>query len=140
MVALLLGATLAPTDPATLVPIFRQVKIAIGSRRLLMSEFGVQRRHRRDRYLRCFVDRYGTTRIFADVVAGGLLKQSILGIVAGCVSAISPRCSSPTAIEAFLSEYGPVVTLRAVIGAYFAADGLQVERFMAVFVFGIMLG
>ena len=41
---------------------------------------------------------------------------------------------------AFLAEYAPVVTLVAVIGAYFAADGLHASGFMAVFVFGIMLG
>src|SRR6202007_146322 len=41
---------------------------------------------------------------------------------------------------AFLAEYAPVVTLVAVIGAYFAADNLQASGFMAVFVFGIMLG
>ncbi len=33
IVALLLGATLASTDPATLVPIFRQVRITSGSRK-----------------------------------------------------------------------------------------------------------
>jgi len=32
------------------------------------------------------------------------------------------------------------VTLVAVIGAYFAADGLQASGFMAVFVFGMVLG
>jgi cell volume regulation protein A len=41
---------------------------------------------------------------------------------------------------AFLAEYAPVVTLVAVIGAYFVADGLQASGFMAVFVFGIVLG
>jgi len=41
---------------------------------------------------------------------------------------------------AFLVEYAPVVTLVAVIGAYFSADGLHSSGFMAVFVFGIMLG
>jgi cell volume regulation protein A len=41
---------------------------------------------------------------------------------------------------AFLSEHAPVVTLIAVIGAYFAADGLQASGFMAVFVFGIVIG
>ena len=40
----------------------------------------------------------------------------------------------------FLAEYAPVVTLAAVIAAYFAADGLQASGFMAVFVFGVMLG
>jgi cell volume regulation protein A len=37
-------------------------------------------------------------------------------------------------------EYAPVVTIMAVIGAYFAADGMRASGFMAVFVFGIMLG
>jgi len=40
----------------------------------------------------------------------------------------------------FLAEYAPVVTLVAVIGAYFAADGMQASGFMAVFVFGMVLG
>jgi len=33
-----------------------------------------------------------------------------------------------------------VVTLVAVVSAYFAADGLQASGFMAVFVFGIVIG
>jgi cell volume regulation protein A len=41
---------------------------------------------------------------------------------------------------AFMAEYAPVVTLVAVISAYFAADGLHASGFMAVFVFGIVLG
>ena len=41
---------------------------------------------------------------------------------------------------ALLKEYAPVVTLVAVVGAYFAADGLQASGFMAVFVFGIVVG
>ena len=40
----------------------------------------------------------------------------------------------------FLADYAPIVTLVAVIGAYFAADGLQASGFMAVFVFGIVIG
>jgi potassium/hydrogen antiporter len=40
----------------------------------------------------------------------------------------------------FLQEFAPVVTLMAVIGAYMGADGLQASGFMAVFVFGIMMG
>jgi cell volume regulation protein A len=40
----------------------------------------------------------------------------------------------------FLTEYAPVVTLMAVIGAYMGADGAHASGFMAVFVFGIMLG
>jgi potassium/hydrogen antiporter len=140
VVALLLGATLASTDPATLVPIFRQVRIRDRVAQTVMSESA-------------FNDAMGAIVTFAVLaVAMGhgefslksslfdLIKQSVIGIVAG--TALGYLAALLIAHErwAFLSEYAPVVTLVAVIGAYFAADGLQASGFMAVFVFGIALG
>ena len=69
-----------------------------------------------------------------------LLKQSVIGIVAGAVLGYLAALLIAHERWAFLAEYAPVVTLVAVIGAYFAADGLQASGFMAVFVFGIVLG
>ena len=69
-----------------------------------------------------------------------LLKQSIIGIAAGAVLGYLAALLIAHERWAFLAEYGPVVTLMAVIGAYLAADGLQASGFMAVFVFGIVLG
>ncbi|HET7885156.1 MAG TPA: cation:proton antiporter [Bradyrhizobium sp.] len=140
IVALLLGATLASTDPATLVPIFRQVKIRDRVAQTVMSESA-------------FNDAMGaivTFGVLAIAMGTGefsltsslleLLKQSIVGIVAGCLLGYLAAVLIAHERWAFLAEYGPVVTLVAVIGAYFAADGLQASGFMAVFVFGIMLG
>jgi cell volume regulation protein A len=140
VVALLLGATLASTDPATLVPIFRQVKIRDRVAQTVMSESA-------------FNDAMGAIVTFGVLaVATGsdqfslassvldLLKQSVIGIVAGCVLGYSAALLIAHERWAFLAEYGPVVTLVAVIGAYVAADDLQASGFMAVFVFGIVLG
>jgi cell volume regulation protein A len=140
IVALLLGATLASTDPATLVPIFRQVKIRDRVAQTVMSESA-------------FNDAMGAIVTFGVLsVALGkgefsltsslldLLKQSALGIVAGAVLGYLAALLIAHERWAFLAEYAPVVTLMAVIGAYFAADGLQASGFMAVFVFGIVLG
>jgi potassium/hydrogen antiporter len=69
-----------------------------------------------------------------------LLWQSIIGLVAGIVLGYLAALLIAHERWAFLAEYAPVVTLVAVIAAYFAADGLQASGFMAVFVFGIMLG
>jgi len=140
IVALLLGATLASTDPATLVPIFRQVHIRDRVAQTVMSESA-------------FNDAMGaivTFGVLAVAMGTGqfslmsslfdLLKQSIIGIIAG--GTLGYLASMLIAHErwAFLKEYAPVVTLVAVIGAYFAADGLQASGFMAVFVFGIVVG
>jgi potassium/hydrogen antiporter len=140
IVALLLGATLASTDPATLVPIFRQIKIRDRVAQTVMSESA-------------FNDAMGaivTFGVLAIATEKGnfsaasslldLLKQSIIGIGAGVVLGYLAALLIAHERWAFLAEYGPVVTLMAVIGAYFAADGLQASGFMAVFVFGIVLG
>src|SRR4029077_15605039 len=69
-----------------------------------------------------------------------LLKQSAGGIIAGGVLGYLAATLIAHERYAFLAEYAPAVTLMAVIGAYFAADGLEASGFMAVFVFGIVLG
>src|SRR5207342_1111572 len=69
-----------------------------------------------------------------------LIKQSIIGIVAGVGLGYLAAILVAHERLGFLANYAPVVTLVAVIGAYFAADGLQASGFMAVFVFGIMMG
>jgi cell volume regulation protein A len=69
-----------------------------------------------------------------------LLKQAVVGILAGAVLGYLAALLIAHERWAFLVEYAPVVTLVAVIGAYFAADGMQASGFMAVFVFGIVIG
>jgi len=139
-VALLLGAVLASTDPATLMPIFRQIRISDRVAQTVMSESA-------------FNDTMGAILTFGVLAAAtgdekfslvaslfDLFKQSVIGIVAGIVLGYLAALLIAHERWAFLAEYAPVVTLVAVIGAYFAASGLHASGFMAVFVFGIMLG
>jgi len=140
IVALLLGATIASTDPATLIPIFRQIRIRDRVAQTVMSESA-------------FNDAMGAILTFAIVsIATGsgefslahsileLVAQSLIGIVAGIVLGYLAALLIAHEKWAFLAEYAPVVTLAAVISAYFAADGLHASGFMAVFVFGIIIG
>jgi len=69
-----------------------------------------------------------------------LIKQSAVGIGAGLVLGYLAALLIAHEKWGFLADYAPLVTLVAVIGAYFAASGLQASGFMAVFVFGIVLG
>jgi cell volume regulation protein A len=69
-----------------------------------------------------------------------LIKQSVIGIVAGITLGYLAALLIAHEKFGFLAEHAPVVTLIAVVGAYFAADGLRASGFMAVFVFGIVLG
>lgn len=140
MVALLLGATIASTDPATLVPIFRQVKIRDRVAQTVMSESA-------------FNDAMGAIITFGILTAAtgagefsltssllDLLKQSLIGIAGGGVLGYLAALLIAHERWNFLAEYAPVITLVAVTGAYLAADGLQASGFMAVFVCGVVLG
>src|ERR1019366_9330162 len=140
IVALLLGTVIASTDPATLVPVFKQVHIKDRVAQTVMSESA-------------FNDAMGAILTFTVLgVAMGagefsigdaipdLLKQSLLGILIGGVLGYLAAFFIAHEKFGFLAEFAPVVTLMAVVGAYLGADGLQSSGFMAVFVFGIMLG
>jgi cell volume regulation protein A len=140
IVALLLGSALASTDPATLIPIFRQIRIRGRVAQTVMSESA-------------FNDAMGAILTFSLLAvatgAGGfslsyslfaLVAQSAIGIAAGLAFGYLAALLIAHEKWAFLAEHAPVVTLVAVIGAYFAASGLHASGFMAVFVFGVVLG
>ena len=140
IVALLLGTVIASTDPATLVPVFKQVKVRDRVAQAVMSESA-------------FNDAMGAIVTFTVLgVAMGsghfsaadalldLFKQSLFGIAIGGVLGYLAAVLISHERYNFLAECAPVVTLMAVIGAYMSADGIHSSGFMAVFVFGIMLG
>ena len=140
IVALLLASAIASTDPATLVPVFRQVKIKDRVAQTVMSESA-------------FNDATGAILTFAVLgIAMGqgefsvsaslldLFKQASIGLLAGVILGYLAAILIAHEKFGFLQEYAPVVSLMAVIGAYLGADGLQASGFMAVFVFGIMIG
>jgi potassium/hydrogen antiporter len=138
--ALLLASTIASTDPATLVPVFRQVKIKDRVAQTVMSESA-------------FNDATGAILTFAVLaIAMGsgefsisasllaLFKQASIGLIAGVVLGYLAALLIAHEKFGFLQEYAPVVSLMAVIAAYLGADGFEASGFMAVFVFGIMIG
>jgi cell volume regulation protein A len=140
IVALLLGAALASTDPATLVPIFRQVHIRDRVAQTVVSESAFNDAMGAIVTFGVLAVAMGTGEFSLTASLLDLLKQSLIGVVAGAALGYLAALLIAHERWAFLAEYAPVVTLAAVIGAYFAADGLQASGFMAVFVFGIVLG
>ncbi|MBC7757110.1 MAG: sodium:proton antiporter [Bdellovibrio sp.] len=140
--ALLLGAVIASTDPATLVPIFKQLNIRAKVAQTVMSESA-------------FNDAMGAILTFTVLGiamgnAGGefsigaslldLLKQSLFGIAGGAILGYLAALFIAHEKYSFLAEYAPVVTIMSVAAAYLSIDNLHASGFMAVFVFGLMLG
>jgi cell volume regulation protein A len=140
IVALLLGAAISSTDPATLLPIFRQVRIRDRVAQTVMSESAFNDAMAAIITFTVLGVAMGTGKFSLVASLLGLLEQAAIGIIAGFVLGYLAALLIAHEKWAFLAEYAPVVTLVAVISAYFAADGLHASGFMAVFVFGIVLG
>jgi len=142
-VGLLLGAAVAATDPATLVPVFKQVKVRHKVSQFVVSESA-------------FNDPMGAIITFAllAVVVGGhaghhipigkdalqLLIEAGVGILAGVVLGYLASFFIAHERYGFLMEYLPMVTLIVVIGGYLGAIGLGASGFMAAFVAGLVMG
>jgi potassium/hydrogen antiporter len=140
IVALLMGATLSSTDPATLVPIFRQVRIRDRVAQTVMSESAFNDAMAAILTFTVLGIAMGAEKFSLSDSIVDLIKQAGIGILAGIVLGYLAALLIAHEKWAFLAEYAPVVTLVAMIAAYFAASGLQASGFMAVFVFGIVLG
>jgi cell volume regulation protein A len=140
IVALLLAATLASTDPATLIPIFRQVRIRDRVAQTVMSESAFNDAMAAILTFSVLAVAMGSGEFSLTQSILDLLRQALIGNVAGAALGYLTALLIAHKKSAFLAEYAPVVTLVAVIAAYFAADGLDASGFMAVFVFGIVLG
>jgi cell volume regulation protein A len=140
IVALLLAATIASTDPATLVPVFRQVKIRDRVAQTVMSESAFNDATGAILTFAVLAIAMGKGEISLSAALLDLLKQASFGLIAGVMLGYLAAALIAHEKYGFLQEYAPVVSLMAVIGAYLSADGLHASGFMAVFVFGIMLG
>jgi cell volume regulation protein A len=140
IIALLLGAVIASTDPATLIPIFRQIKIRDRVAQTVISESAFNDAMAAILTFTVLGVATGSATFSLSHALLALVEEALIGIAAGLAFGYLAATLIAHEKWAFLAEYAPVVTLVAVIGAYFAASGLHASGFMAVFVSGIVIG
>jgi len=140
IVALLLGATIASTDPATLVPIFKQVRIRAKVAQTVMSESAFNDAMAAILTFTILGIAMGRSEFSLSDSLLDLTKQAVFGLAGGVVLGYLAAVFIAHDKYSFLAEFAPLVTLMAVVAAYLSADNLQASGFMAVFAFGIVLG
>jgi len=142
MTALLLGAALSSTDPATLVPIFKEVRIRERVAQTIVAESAFNDSMSAIITFALLGVVLGTGEGFSlSRVTGALLTNALIGVVAGAVLGyLAAHLIAAHKKFGFLVQYTPLVSLMAVVAAYLSADTLNASGFVAVFVFGIFLG
>ena len=137
--ALLLGVTIASTDPSVLVPLFKKMNLSNKLKQTIIAESACN-------------DAVAAIAVFAilGVIAGGtfsligsigeVLGTAGGGILIGLIVGLVALFLVSNKRYGFLTEYIAEIAVAAVAGAYVLASMLGFSGFMAVFVFGVISG
>ena len=138
--AMLLASVIASTDPATLIPVFRQVKVRDRVAQTVMAESALNDATGAILTFTVLGIATGTREFSAGSMLLDLLKQAGIGLAIGVLLGSIVSFLVAHEKHGLRTEYAAAVSLMAVIGAYLGAEGLQASGFMAVFVFGFTVG
>ncbi|UQZ86244.1 K(+)/H(+) antiporter NhaP [Paenibacillus konkukensis] len=138
--AVLLGAIVSSTDPATLIPVFKQVRIRTKVRETVESESA-------------FNDATGSILTFSVLavitgsqgfsLAGSLedfARTALGGIAAGAAIGLVMAFITGHLRLGWLRDYAAIALVVTALGAYWVGDALHVSGFMATFTAGLIWG
>ncbi|MCY0900904.1 MAG: cation:proton antiporter [Firmicutes bacterium] len=139
-ISFLLGALLASTDPAALIPIFQRLPIRQRVVDTVISEsaFTDATGAILTILVLTVIDAHGG--ISAGVAIVGFLRLAIGGILVGSVVGIVAAFLIAEHDKAMFREYTPMILAMAVLAGYAIAQWLGASGFMSVFVTGLMIG
>ena len=139
MVALLAGSIIASTDPATLVPIFNQIKINRKVSQTVISESA-------------FNDATGailTSAVLAIMLSGKFSLQEnlyelvlmiVIGLVVGLLTGVILLALVNDSPRGIFQDYTPIISIISVIIAYELSTALGGSGYMSCFIVGIVTG
>ncbi|MCY6485660.1 cation:proton antiporter [Clostridium aestuarii] len=137
--ALLLGAVIASTDPATLVPVFKEITLRDKVKQTVISESA-------------FNDAVGAILVLSilTIIQSGVfsLTENIYelvimilgGLIVGCIMGIVFSFIISDSKYGIFHEYAPLISILAVAIAYTFAEKVHGSGYMATFIIGLICG
>lgn len=134
----LLGAIVSSTDPASLIPVFKQVKIKNNLKQTVISESA-------------FNDAFGAI-LFSSILTGITMSQKAstfetsvqliymiaVGIIVGVVIALIGVALSSIKRYGIFANYAPIISVLIVIFSYEISERLGGSGYMSVFIAGLV--
>lgn len=138
-IGLLLGAIIASTDPASLIPVFSQIPIIRKLKQTIISESAFN-----DAVGAVLVTTILSVLISNEFTLSGSLSELLIMIIVGAIvgvviGLISEAVSSEKPYGIF-REFGPIIAVLSVIFAYELTERLHGSGYMAVFIAGLISG
>ncbi|MDP8214155.1 MAG: sodium:proton antiporter [Candidatus Euphemobacter frigidus] len=137
--ALLLGVILAPTDPATLIPILKQVRVSERLEVVIESESAFNDTTAAVIFISIVtLLQQGHLSLFPAV--GGFLGQLFIGFGCGAGVGLLAGVFISHRPFGFFREVASILTLPVVAGSYTLATWLGGSGYLATFIAGVFLG
>lgn len=138
-ICLLLGAIIASTDPASLIPVFSQISIVNKLKQTVISESAFN-----DAVGAVLVTTLTSVIVSNEFTFSTSLFELIIMIVIGTLIGVSiglgAEAVSSEKRYGIFSEFGPIISVLTVVFAYEIAELLQGSGYMAVFIAGLISG
>ena len=136
---LLLGAIIASTDPASLIPVFSQVNIINRLKQAVISESAFN-----DAVGAILVTTLTSVAVSNEFILSEsviqLLMMIIVGTLVGIAIGLAAEALSSEKAYGIFREFGPIISVLEVLLAYEIAERLQGSGYMAVFIAGLIAG
>nr|WP_235886269.1 sodium:proton antiporter [Paenibacillus cymbidii] len=138
--AFLLGAVIASTDPATLIPVFKQVRIRTRLRETVESESAFNDATGSIVTFSVLAVVTGTSEVSFSSGALDFAASALGGIGIGLAVGVAAAFLVAHANLGVLRDYTTIAMLVTALGAYLLGDYWHVSGFMATFVAGLIWG
>ncbi|WP_379950490.1 cation:proton antiporter [Ectobacillus funiculus] len=138
--ALLLASVIASTDPATLIPVFKQITIREKVRQTVESESAFNDATGSILAFTLLGVILGHTRLSVSASLWSFFREAGGGILAGAIIGFIGVLLTSEHKWGLLRKYGTVVSVVVAISSYLAAGFIHASGFMATFTAGLISG
>ncbi|MFA9375225.1 MAG: cation:proton antiporter [Lachnotalea sp.] len=136
---LLIGAVIASTDPAVLVPIFQNINIVKRVKQTIISESAFNDAIGAVLVLTILlIIKSGTFSMETDLI--DLLKMIGFGAISGVLVGLFFSGSVSNHKFSIFTEFAPIVSLIVVLASYTLAEAIGGSGYMSAFIAGLMCG
>ena len=140
LLSFLIGAVIAPTDPATLIPVFKRVSVLPKLSQTAESESAFNDATGTVLVVTLMAASAGGSVLHWGAAAYAFVSSVGLSILVGLVLGLVALILVSRRALGFFYEFSSIVFFVAAIGAYASAVALHASGYMAAFVAGIIAG
>ncbi|KQL36324.1 hypothetical protein AN960_17055 [Bacillus sp. FJAT-25509] len=138
--SLLLASVIASTDPATLIPVFKQVKIRNKVRQTVESESAFNDATGSILAFTILGIILGTTQLSITSSIWSFIREAGGGIIIGAIVGYLGVLFTSEQKLGFLKNYSTIISIVMAISSYLIAVSVESSGFMATFTAGLFLG